>query len=129
VTRARLQYEKSRLDERIHLLEGLAAVVDVIEKGDCHCPQKQRRADAAKSLCKRFQLTEAQALFIVDLRIYQLSRTSIEEITAELEEKRRRVAEIERILRSEKALKGEVAADLQRIAGRYRRRSRSKVNQ
>src|SRR5262249_44884246 len=70
---------------------------------------------------------ERQALFIVDLRIYQLSRTSVEEVISELDTKRARVAEIEKIVKSPKALRGLVATDLQRIADQYGDDRRSEI--
>ena len=119
VTRAKLNFERNKLAERVHLLEGLAAIVDVIPEVIAIVRSSSGRSDAAKTLQKRFKLTEVQAFFIVDLRIYQLSRTSIDEITAELEQKTKRIKEIDRILKSEQALKGEIAADLQRLAEKF----------
>ncbi len=89
--------------------------------------ESKGRTDAAEQLQKKFKLSEKQAFFIVDLRIYQLSRTSVEEVAAELKEKRARVKAINKILKSEKALKGEVATDLQRISDTYGDDRRSEV--
>jgi len=127
VTQAKLQFERAKLSERIHLLEGLASVIDLIEQVIKIVRSSSGRSDAAQKLQKRFKLSEAQAYFIVDLRVYQLSKTSIEEVTGELEEKRKRVAEIDRILKSERAIKGEIAADLQRILAQYGDSRRSPV--
>ena len=127
VTRKKLEYEKARLSERVHLLEGLAAIIDVLDEVIEIVRKSDGRADAAAKLRKRFKLSEAQSLFIVDLRIYQLSRTSIAEITAELKEKNARIKEINRILGSTKALKGQVAADLQGVVEKYGDARRSRI--
>lgn len=119
VIKARLLFEKAKLDERIHLLEGLIKVYDAIDEVIKIVRKSEGRGDAAKKLEKRFELSERQALFIVDLRIYQLSKTSIDEITGELAEKQARVAQIVRIVSSNAKLKAEVATELTRIADEY----------
>jgi len=127
VTRCKLAYEKSKLDERIHLLEGLIKIFDAIDEVIKIVRKSDGRADAASRLQARFKLSERQALFIVDLRIYQLSKTSIDEIEAELKDKSARAAEIERILKSTKALKKEVATDLERISTEFGDARRSQI--
>lgn len=127
VTRAKLEYERGKLEERLHLLEGLASLIDVLDEVIEIVRKSKGRQDAAVNLCKRFKITEAQALYVVDLRIYQLSQTSVEELTSELDSKRKRVAEINKILSSEKSLKAEVAVDFQRVLSLYGDERRSKV--
>ncbi len=119
VTRRKLMFEKGKLEERIHLLEGLESIIDVLDKVIKVVRESKGRSDAALQLQKKFKLSELQAFFIVDLRIYQLSRTNVEEVAAELKEKRTRVKAIDKILKSKKALKGEVAADLNRISDEF----------
>ena len=119
VTRCKLLYEKGKLEDRIHLLDGLMAIIDVLDEVIKIVRKSGGRSDAAQKLQKRFKLSEVQAFFIVDLRIYQLSRTNVEEVESELKEKKKRVREINKILKSEKLLKGEVSTDLQRISDEY----------
>ncbi len=127
VTRRKLIFEKEKLEERIHLLEGLVSVFDVINEVIQIVRKSSGRSDAAARLVKRFKLTEVQALFIVDLRIYQLSKTSIDELTSELEEKSARVAEINKILKSKKRMTDLLSSDLTRVAGEFGDERRSKI--
>ncbi len=69
-----------------------------------------------------------QANFIVDLRIYQLSRTNVDEVVSELKDKRRGIAEILKILSSEKNIKAVISKDLERIEKEFGDSRRSKVN-
>lgn len=127
VTKSKLLFEKSKLDERIHLLEGIIKVFPMLDEVIKIVRKSDGRADSAKKLQERFKLTEKQALYIVDLRIYQLSKTSIDEIESELNEKSKRVAQIEKITKSEKALKGEISIDLTRIVEAYGDTRRSEI--
>ena len=127
VIRAKLLFEKGKLDERIHLLEGLVAIYDKINEVIAIVRKSKGRSDAAEQLQKKFKLTERQAFFIVDLHIYQLSKTSIEEIEAELKAKQKRVSEINKILKSEAEQKKLIAEDLERISKSFGDVRRSKI--
>lgn len=127
VTTRKLNFEKRKLQERIHLLEGiekifdrLREVIDLVQKSD-------GRADAARKLQAKYDLSEAQSFFIVDLRIYQLSRTSVEEIQKELKEKRSRVKEIDKTLKSDQALRKLLTDDFERIATTFGDARRSSI--
>lgn len=127
VTRAKLSFEKRKLEERIHLLEGLVKIADIIKEVIELVRKSDGRADAARRLQEKYKLSELQAYFIVDLRIYQLSRTSIEEVQAELEAKQARVNEIDKILKSDKAQRKLLNDDFERIAETYGDARRSKI--
>lgn len=127
VIKSKLLFEKKKLEERIHLLDGLVQIFDVLDEVIKIVRKSEGRADAAQKLQARFGLSEAQALFIVDLRIYQLSKTSLEEVQGELKEKKARVAFIDKVVSSEKRLKEEVASDLQRISDEYGDARRSSI--
>ncbi len=127
VTKRKLSWEKNKLEERIHLLQGLVKIFpDIIEviKTVQKC---SGRSDSAEKLQKKFKLSELQAYFIVDMRIYQLSRTNIDEVNAELSEKQKRVKQIDKILNSVKALRSEISAELARVSDTYGDVRRSKV--
>lgn len=127
VVRAKLAFEREKLQARIHLLEGLMQIYDVIPEVIKIVRASEGRTDAATQLQKRFKLSELQAFFIVDLRIYQLSRTNIDEIKSELKEKSGRVKEIDKLLKSEKLIKELISDELQHIATTYGDARRSKV--
>ena len=127
VSKLKLSFEKRKLEERVHLLEGLIVILDALDEVIAIVRKSDGRADSAQRLMRRFELTEIQALFIVDLRIYQLSKTSIVEVTSELDEKTKRIKDINRLLKSEPALREHVAADLKRIAEEFGDSRRSTI--
>ena len=127
VTRAKLEYEKQKLKERIHLLEGIILIYDYLDEAIEIVRRSKGRGDAADALRKRFSLSEVQSLFIVDLRIYQLAQTAIEEVRQELAEKIARVSAINEVLKSDAKLRQSVKDDLQRLVDTYGDARRSKI--
>ena len=127
VTTSRLAYEREQLQARIHLLHGLLIALDVLDEVLKIVRKSEGRSDAATKLQQRFKLSEAQSFFIVDLRIYQLSKTNITEVTEELKLKEKRVSEIEKLLNSKKALLKHVAAELESVAEKHGDARRSKL--
>jgi DNA gyrase subunit A len=116
VTVRRLQYERKKLLERLHILEALAIIFDALDEAITIVRKSEGRSDAAKRLEKRFSLSEIQAFAVVDMRIYQLSRTNITELRDELSKKGKRVQEIEALVADPEKIIEIVRADLSEIA-------------
>ena len=127
VTHKRLSFERKQLLERIHILEGLVLIYDALDEALKIVRKSEGRSDAADKLKTRFKLSEIQAFAVVDMRIYQLSRTNIEEIRAELSAKEKRTKEIEKILKSKSAIEGIVREELEGLAEKYGDKRRSKL--
>lgn len=127
VVRRRLEFEKRSLEERIHILEGLVKIYDALDEALKIVRKSEGRSDAAEKLQARFKLTEIQAFAVVDMRIYQLSKTNIEEIRAELAAKEKRIGEIEKILKSTAKIQEIVRKDLEEISDKYGDNRRCKL--
>ena len=127
VTKKRLIFEKKQLEARVHILEALAKIFDSLDEAIKIVRKSDGRQDAAQKLGKRFDLTEVQSFAVVDMKIYQLSRTNIEEVRAELKAKLKRIKEIDNILKSEKAILNLVKEDLELVAKEYGDARKSKL--
>jgi len=97
VTR-RLEHEKRKLEERLHILAALARIYDDLDRAIRIIRKAESRADAARQLMAAFALDEVQADAILEIRLYQLARLEIEKIRTERAEKQRRLKEIEALL-------------------------------
>lgn len=127
VVKNRLIFERKNLLERIHILEGFAIIFDALDEAIKIVRKSNGRSDAAEKLRVRFKLTEIQSFAIVDLKIYQLSKTNIDEIKNELAEKEKRVAEIDAILKNPKKISELVKKDLERVAAEFGDARRSEI--
>jgi DNA gyrase subunit A len=119
VVEKRLRFEKSQLEKRIHILEGLAIIFDVLDEVLALVRKSDGRSDAATKLQKKYKLSEMQAFAVVDMRIYQLSRTNINEVRKELNEKQLRVSEIDSILGNAEKISQMVRDELREVVKTY----------
>ena len=80
---------------------------------------KDETAQAREKLMAVFDLTEVQANYILELRLRQLTKYSRIELEAERDKLRQEIAELERILGSDSALRELVSDELAEVAEKY----------
>jgi DNA gyrase subunit A len=118
VTR-RLEHELASLRKRVHLLEGFEKVFDALDEILKIVRKSDGKADAAQQIIKRFPLDADQADAILELKIYRLARLEILIIRKELEEKRRRMRQINTLLKDEQSRWDIVRVELEEIQKKY----------
>ncbi|MBL4701062.1 MAG: DNA topoisomerase, partial [Phycisphaeraceae bacterium] len=100
VVTKRLEHELKQLLRRIHILEGFELVFDVLDEIIKIIRASEGKADAARKIIKHFeQLDEDQTEAILELKLYRLAKLEINLIRDELTEKRKRVGEIQKLLK------------------------------
>ena len=72
VTR-RTKYDLNKAEERAHILEGLLIALDAIDEVISIIRGSKNTAEAKEGLIKRFELSDAQAQAIVDMRLRALT--------------------------------------------------------
>ncbi|MGE3959523.1 MAG: DNA topoisomerase (ATP-hydrolyzing) subunit A [Vicinamibacterales bacterium] len=126
VTR-RLEHELAALNRRIHILEGFEKVFDALDEIIRIIRRSEGKADAAQAIMKRFELDEEQTDAILELKIYRLARLEILIIRNELDEKRRRAREINRLLADEQGRWTIVRGELQSMIDTYGDKRRTTI--
>ncbi|PAY15838.1 DNA topoisomerase [Rhodopirellula sp. SM50] len=102
VTR-RLENELASLERRIHILEGFALIFDALDQIIKIIRQSDGKADAAEKIMKRFPASKGgldaeQTDAILELKLYRLARLEINLILDELKDKKKRAAQIRKLL-------------------------------
>ena len=126
VTR-RLEYQLSKLLERIHILEGFEIIFDALDQAIRIIRRSDGRADAQSKLVGRFGLSEAQAGAVLDLRLYRLSKLEILAIRKELAEKRAEAKRIQDLLGSESKLWGLVRDEMVQVKNDFAEKRATKI--
>ncbi len=119
VVRRRSQFRRDKKAERLHLVDGLLlALVDIDE-----VIQVIRTSDdsgaAKERLISVFDLSDAQATYILDMQLRRLTRFSKIELEKEQEQLRREIEELDAILGDEALLKRVVSDELSEVAKTY----------
>jgi DNA gyrase subunit A len=126
VTR-RLRFELKNLLQRIHILEGFAIIFKNLDEAIAIIRQSDGKADAAPKLIKRFELTEIQADAVLETKLYRLGKLEIRDILEELKQKRKRAAEIKKLLEDEPARWQIIREELKQIAKTFGEPRRTRI--
>ena len=119
VVRRRTEFRLGKRRDRLHLVEGLLiAIVDIDEVIQI-IRSSDETAQARERLMKVFDLTQVQANHILELRLRQLTKYSRIELEAERDKLAEEIAELERILGSDMALRELVSDELAEVAEKY----------
>ena len=118
VTR-RTQYELNKAEERAHILKGLLIALDHIDEVISIIRASRTAALAKEALMTRFELSDAQAQAIVDMRLRALTGLEREKIEAEYEALMAKIKELRAILAEENLLLGVIKTEIMEIADKY----------
>lgn len=88
------------------------AVIDTIKKSET-------KQDAKENLMKKFDFSEAQAEYILMMRLQSLVGLEIQKITDEIEEKKKLIAELEAIISQPEKLDGVVKDEFKYMKKQY----------
>lgn len=119
VIRRRSEHRLKKRNERLHLVEGLLiaildidAVIQIIRASD--------NSEQAKSrLMQAFDFSEAQAEYILELRLRRLTKFSRIELESERDELRAEIESLEEILANQDRLFRVVAEELDDVSAKY----------
>ena len=118
VTR-RTKYDLNKAEERAHILEGLMIALDNIDRVISIIRSSANVTIAKEGLIKEFQLSEAQASAIVEMRLRALTGLEREKLEAELNDLLGKIAEYKAILGDKKLLLGVIKKEISVIADKY----------
>ncbi len=126
VTR-RTKYDLNKAEERDHILQGLLKALDFIDEVISIIRGSQNTQIAKERLIERFELSDAQAQAIVDMRLRALTGLEREKLENEHKELEIRIGELKAILADEKLLLGVIKEEMLMIAEKYGDERRSSI--
>ena len=118
VTR-RTQYDLNKARERAHILEGLLKALDNIDEVIRIIRGSENTQVAKVRLMERFELSDAQAQAIVDMRLRTLTGLEREKLEAEYKELMARIRRLEAILADRNLLLRVIREEILAISEKY----------
>lgn len=126
VTR-RTKYDLNKAEERDHILQGLLKALDYIDEVISIIRSSANAQVAKERLMERFELSDAQAQAIVDMRLRALTGLEREKLENEHADLVKRIAELKAILGDENILLSVIKTEITAIADKYGDDRRSKI--
>jgi DNA gyrase subunit A len=119
VVTKRLEHELAAIKKRVHILDGFEKVFDALDEILKIVRKSEGKADAAQTIIKRFELDAEQTDAILELKIYRLARLEVLIIRKELEDRRRRMRQINTLLKDEQSRWDIVRVEIEEVQRKY----------
>ncbi len=123
----RTKFDLERAKERAHILEGLIVAVKNIDEVIKIIKSAENTTDARAKLRARFNLSEAQANAILDLRLARLTKLEVYKLEEELEALKKLIKELTEIVGSKARQMEVVKSELTAIKKKYGDDRRSNI--
>ena len=111
----RSNYDLQKASLRKHIVEGLEAMVDIVDDIIVLIKQSKNKTESKDAIMSRFGFSDDQAEAIVTLQLYRLSNTDITALRKESKELGLEIKKLEGILSSEELLKTVLKAEIEAL--------------
>lgn len=115
----RTKFDLEFAQARYHILEGLIKALNILDEVIRVIRASKNKSDSIDNLVKSFDFTYEQAKAIVELQLYRLTNTDVNEIKTQMEELSKNINIWTQILNNEEALKHVMKTELKIIKKEY----------
>ncbi len=115
VIRNRSNFDKNRAEKRLHVVEGLVKMVDVVDEIIKIIRNSKGKVESKQGIIDKFGFTDIQAEAIITLQLYRLSNTDISALIKENDQLSKEIARLSKILNDEKQLQKVIIGELEAI--------------
>ena len=125
--RRRVYFDLSGAKDRLHLLEGLQKILLDIDKAIRIIRSTDEEAEVVPNLMIGFGIDKTQAEYVAEIRLRHLNREYILKRTADIEELRRSIEDMEDILAHRARIKKIIVDELNTVVKKYSQPRRSEI--
>ncbi len=122
-----LTHRRAEKADRLHLLEGLAQILLDIDKAIKIIRKSENDKAASEGLQKAFKIDALQAEYVLNIRLRNLNKEFILNQTKDTAALKKEIAEIDKILKSDKGIKNLIASELLALDKKYPSKRRSRI--
>ncbi|QVK21837.1 DNA topoisomerase IV subunit A [Mycoplasmatota bacterium] len=105
-------FELTRVKKRLHIVDGLIRMVDILDQVIQTIRDSKNKANAKEMIIEKYEFSEIQAEAIVTLQLYRLSNTDIKDLRSEKRNLNNEITKLKKILSSEEELKRVIIDEL-----------------
>lgn len=125
--RRAFEYDLTKLQARLHIIEGYILACSNIEEVIQVIKSSKSKADANTNLQKNYKLTSKQAEAVLKLALSRLASLEVEKFVNEQKELISNISHIEIILSDESLIKKEVEAGLRNVMNKFSDNRRTRI--
>ena len=115
----RVYFDLSKKREKLHLLEGLRAILLDIDRAIRIIRETESEADVVPNLMIGFGIDEVQAEFVAEIKLRNINREYILKRVAETDELAREIADLEDTLSSRRRIRSIIIDELKNVIRKY----------
>lgn len=112
-------FDIARKQEKLHLLQGLKAILLNIDKAIKIIKNSQDDNEVIANLVKGFKIDKIQAEFIADIKLRNLNKNYIIHKTSEIEKLIKEIAQLEKLASDDKKIKKFIATELLQVSKKH----------
>jgi len=128
VVRRRTRFELAKAEARAHILEGYLKALDHLDEVVKLIRKSSSKDEARNELIAKYQLTEKQAIAVLELKLYQLTGLEKEKIENEYKDLLEKITHLRSILASELMVRDILKEELGEVAKRHTQERRTQIS-
>jgi DNA gyrase subunit A len=117
--RRRVYFDLTKKQEKLHLLEGLKAILLDIDRAIAIIRETEAEADVVPNLMIGFGIDQIQAEYVAEIKLRNINREYILRRVAETDELAGEIAQLQEILDSKRKLRGILIDELKQVMKKY----------
>ena len=123
----RVYFDLSKAKDRLHLLEGLQKILLDIDKAIKIIRSTDEEQEVVPNLMIGFGIDKIQAEFVAEIKLRHLNREYILKRTADIEQLRKDIEDMEDILSSKSRVKKIIISELKEVVQKYDKPRRTEI--
>ena len=127
VYRRGYEFDLNKIEQRIHIIEGLLICLAQIEEVIQTIKSSSSAITASKALCENFLLDEAQAKAVLDMKLSRLAHLEVEKLKNEKEKLEKEATAIKEILDNTELFNEQLKNGWREVAEKFGDARRTKV--
>ena len=125
--RRRTYYDLHGKEKRLHLLQGLAAILLDIDKAIHIIRTTEEETEVVPNLMIGFGIDQTQAEYVADIRLRNINKEYILRRTQEVDELQAEIADLEDLVSSPKRIKKQITQELTEVKKKYATPRRTEI--
>jgi len=117
--RKELEYDLARLKERVHIVEGYIKLIDILDEVIAVIREARGRKGSKDAIKKEFGFSEEQALAIVDLQLYRISKEDKEKYENDKKKLDKLIDQLKKVLGSKRGVINNVLKQYEKLIETY----------